>query len=152
MMLRKSHWTTVIGLVAGFGLILSVAAEARGLRPSAFAGRGPERGGEVRPPMHPHGLLEQLIFPCKAACSNEARSCNEAADSAALTCISDACSAEIAAAQTACAAGASYTASGCYDAINALQACGDSCLTQHQSDVATCFATLGDCLDACAAQ
>lgn len=113
----------------------------------AFGRGGPGLGGPERGGPGPRGLLEQLISPCRAACSDTARTCSESADSAALTCISGACSAEVTAAQSACAA--DRRAQPCRDAVRALRDCGDSCINTRATALGTCHEALSDCLDAC---
>jgi len=93
------------------------------------------------------GVLQELVFPCQAACRNAAEDCIEPLKADAVTCVQDACATQVQAAQTACAA--DRTAQACRDAVRAVRTCGESCLTTLQTGVAACRDTDQSCRDAC---
>jgi hypothetical protein len=142
MIVAKNSWQAAFGVAAIVALTLAVPAWAR----------GPLRGRFSTPHAAPRapGLLTQLIFPCRAACVNTARDCDDSADSEALTCISDACTTEVETAQTAC--GTDRTSEACHDAVSALQTCSESCLTTRQSALSDCREALATCRAACATE
>ena len=93
------------------------------------------------------GILQELVFPCRAECRDTARDCVEPLESTAVTCIEGACATQVQAAQTACAA--DRTAQACKDAVSALRTCGDSCITTLQTGTSACRDTEQSCREAC---
>ena len=142
--------------IRALAMLVTMGALAVAL-PAWSQGRG-ERGGPGRlgfsRPMaprlsHSRGLLGELIFPCQAACTADAGTCQDTAKTTALSCISSACSTEIQTAQTGCATDRSSDA--CTEAVDALAECADSCLATFSTAVNACRSTLSDCRDTCAA-
>jgi hypothetical protein len=92
------------------------------------------------------GLLGELIFPCQAACGDDAKSCGEAADSDALTCIASSCGVEIDTGQTTCQ---DRSSDGCDEAVDRLAECAQDCMSMRATAFRTCRATQRDCRTAC---
>jgi hypothetical protein len=100
----------------------------------------------------PHGsgssaLLERLIYPCRSACFDAARTCTDTADAAALSCVGAACASTIDTARTAC--DGDPLTDDCRTARSALKTCPQACLTTRNDAAGTCRTTADDCLDAC---
>jgi hypothetical protein len=121
--------------------LTALPAFARGPRGLARPG-GP---GALRVP----GLLGQLIFPCEAACGDDAESCSQSANDTAVSCVSDACATQVAAAQAACQA--DRRSSDCRTAVADLKTCGATCRETLSGSLADCRSALVDCHDACSA-
>src|SRR5262249_58492074 len=99
-----------------------IPVAARGPAGPGFPGEGPG----------PHGfgssaVLDQLIYPCRSACFDAARTCTDTADAAGLTCVEAACGSTI---HTARSPGASCPSTAdCSTARDALRTCAQACLT-----------------------
>jgi hypothetical protein len=116
-------------------------------------GHGFGRGGfGPRHPGGPHGpdfggLIERLVFPCRADCLEAARGCFATAVSEAVTCAEQACDAAIQTARSACASG--LATEECRDARGALLECAAPCLEAKRSAVGTCRTTVAECRAGC---
>lgn len=80
----------VIGVL---GIVTLLAAQTAMAQPHGF--RGPTFGSSAT-------LLNQLIYPCQAACFSTDSSCTATAQSTALSSIGSNCSGDVSAAHTAC--------------------------------------------------
>lgn len=123
-------------------LCMAATAFAQGRR-----GATPPRGGGAP---HSRGVLGQLVFPCPAACADDARDCTESANDDAVSCIGTACPTEVTAAQDACTE--DKRSEECKAAIGALAECADSCLDTYSTAVGACRTALGECREACTAE
>jgi hypothetical protein len=121
----------------------ATAAWSHGFGRGPFGRRGP--GGPHGPEFG--GLVQRLIFPCKADCFEAGRPCVEAAESDAVACGEETCDTEIQSARTACAT--DPAADACGTARSALLTCLVPCLDAAQSTHSACRTTLQSCLDAC---
>ncbi len=130
-----------------FVLIITLGLLSMGMSGSVWA-RGDSdsvgRGGVLG------GVLQELVFPCQAACRNAAEDCIEPLKTDAVACVQDACATQVQTAQTDCAA--DRTVQACRDAIRAVRACGELCLATFQIGVAACRDTDQSCRDACDTQ
>ncbi len=135
-------------------LITALALLAVGIAAPAFAhgrGDGPAPGRPGGPhALHSRGILSQLIFPCEAACADDAETCVDTANDAARACVSGSCATEVTAAQTAC--GADRKSTDCRAAVSALSECADTCLATSSTATSACHTTLTECRAACAAE
>lgn len=131
-------------LITLFGaLVLVYASLVQAERLSGGAGfAGPGPAGP-----HVGGVLEQLLYPCRAACNATARDCGDMQEDTAVSCIDAACSAQIAAAQAACAS--DNASQACRSAASALSACSQSCLTTFRTAVIGCHDARAACLITC---
>src|SRR5262245_1612982 len=140
--------TKTSGALAALPLILAAMA-------APVAGRGPGGPGPGFPGggPGPHGfgsgaLLERLIYPCRSACFEAARTCTDTADTPALSCAEAACASTIDTARTACASDPSTD--DCRTARDALLTCAQACLMTRNDAASTCRTTGDECPDACA--
>jgi hypothetical protein len=124
-------------------LILGLTMLAVGFTAPAWARGAHGGGGGFGGGGH---VFEELIFPCRAACSETARGCFETASSTASSCIASACSAQVTAAQDACKGGRSTT---CRSAVSALRECGESCLDTRAGAAEACRSDRNTCVAAC---
>lgn len=107
-------------------------------QPRSF--RGPSEGGAAT-------LLNELNYPCQAACLNTDSTCAAAAQTATVSAIGSACPTEVSAAQTACET--TPFSSACRSAVIALYACAKADLGTYYSAVRTCNKSQETCLEAC---
>jgi len=124
-------------------LVLVTTMLVMGFTAPAWA-RGQHGGGGG--PGHAGGVFEELIFPCRAECSDTARSCFEEASDAASSCIASACGTQVTAAQAACKGGRS---TACRDAVSAVRSCGASCLDTRATAAEACRSERNGCVAAC---
>jgi hypothetical protein len=143
MIVKRERISFVVTGVAVLALGLAASAWAHGFRGGPF-----ERGGEPGP-RGPRGggVLQLLIFPCRAGCFDAARTCGEPAESAAVTCAEESCGSEIQAARTACQA--DPRSEDCRNARAALLECAQPCLDAAHSTLESCRDTLEECLSTC---
>lgn len=135
--------TMIVAIVVA--ITFSLPALAREQRRGAGRGPGQPSAGRAA---HPRSLLSQLIFPCAAACADDAKSCGETASAAALGCVADACDAEVGAAQADCSD--DRRSESCRAAVDLLDECAEACLDTHSEAVGLCREALIECRAACA--
>src|SRR5262245_15237831 len=138
---------SVVALAVALALSTAAIAEGRG------------RGGLVGPPGGPGvpggpdgpsgGVIERLLFPCRAACLDAGRACMESGDVTAVTCAEGACGAEIATARSACLTDPGTA--DCRTARGTLRECVQPCVSARREAAEVCRTTVDDCLDACGA-
>jgi hypothetical protein len=147
-MFARRYWKLIVPTVAVLALTLAAPAWAHPGRGGPRGG-GPRGGaGHIRPrALHLGGLLQQLLFPCDAACIDDVRDCHGTADDNALSCVTDACPTEIDAARAACTDDS--TTQECRDALSALRDCSEPCLETRAGDLDVCREALSNCRDAC---
>ena len=132
----------VFGTAATVILGVALTASGRGFR----GGPGPEDGPGFRGP-RPGGLLQQLVFPCRAGCFDTARTCHEAAESAAVDCGQQTCDAPIQAARAACQT--DVTSDACATARTALASCLSPCVSAAETAFSSCRDAVEGCLATC---
>jgi hypothetical protein len=124
-------------MIGILGIVTMLAAQTAMAQPPSFRG-GPGGGA---------ALLNELIYPCQAACLDNESTCTESAQTAALSAIGSTCSSDVTAAQTAC--DSTPFSSACRSAVSALGACAKTDLQTYYSAVGTCNNSLETCLQAC---
>ena len=105
-------------------------------------------------------LLEQLIYPCRARCFDQMRTCRDGAEASALATIQSSCNSgdsgqnpsPLQAAQIACKS--DHTSQACQTARSALRSCAQSALTTLRSDLYKCHnpTDMEQCVEACNSQ
>jgi hypothetical protein len=124
-------------MIGVLGIVTLLAAQTAMAQPPSFRGRS---GGATT-------LLNELIYPCQAACFNTDSSCTAAAQTAALSAIGSACTSDVTAAQTAC--DTTPFSSACRSAVSALGACAKTDLQTYNMALRACSSAQETCLEAC---
>jgi hypothetical protein len=140
---RSGRMLVVPAAVLALGL--AGAAWAHGGRGRGFFGGDGEMGG--RHGGCGGGVVQRLVFPCRAGCFDAAKSCFETAKTTALSCVSGSCGTQVTAAQTACQADRRST--GCETALDALKTCAQSCTDAAETATSSCRTTAKSCVTAC---
>ena len=103
-------------------------------------------------------LLEQLIYPCRARCFDQMRTCRDGAEASALATIQSSCNSgdsgqntsPLQAAQIACKS--DHTSQPCQAARSALHSCAQHDLMTLRTTLRGCRDTAETCVDACNSQ